>query len=69
MERGNLSKERRRILSEYLEEMIGVRVTFKKEQECSGCEEVGWVPTHHRCVCVFCYVAERETDRYHLCTI
>jgi len=59
--RDSLDKDRRFILSSYLEEMERVngmaKVDFAVTRECSCCGETGYVPTHHKFLCVFCYVA------------
>lgn len=54
-----LSKYKRHILKDYLEEMTPVRnmegVSFDSKRACSACGEAGYVPTHHRFLCVFCW--------------
>jgi hypothetical protein len=58
--RDGIEKWRTQVLTDYLEEMERVRcmakVDFKVTQACSCCGEVGYVPTHHRFLCVFCWV-------------
>jgi hypothetical protein len=59
--RDSLDKDRRFILSSYLEEMERVnemgKVDFAVTRECSCCGETGYVPKHHKYLCVFCWVA------------
>ena len=57
--REGLTKYRRAILSNYLEEMELVngmaKVNFIKKKACSSCGEEGYVPEHHKYLCVFCW--------------
>lgn len=61
----NLDKDRRHMLYDYLKEMEPVngidKVRFTK-RECSCCGEVGFVPEHHRFLCVFCWVTAHYFD-------
>ena len=60
-ERDDLSKWRAYVLSDYLEEMARAngmeKVNFKVKQACSCCGETGYVPEHHKFLCVFCWVS------------
>lgn len=67
MARGNeMSNYRLRILNDYLEDMALVRgqgqVKFSKTKVCTCCGEAGYVPEHHRFLCVFCYCAHQNYD-------
>jgi len=59
--REDLKPDRRKIRNDYLEDNIGMDITFSK-RPCSCCGEVGWVPDHHRFLCVFCYVTHQNFD-------
>jgi hypothetical protein len=52
-------EEKRALLSAYMDSMAPVRgmeqVKFSKTRACSNCGEIGFVPTHHKYLCVFCW--------------
>ena len=54
-----LDEDQLYIMSSYLQEMERVRgqvpVKFKATEACSCCGNVGYVPQHHRFLCVFCW--------------
>lgn len=57
-----LDKDRRVMMKGWLDNqypIIGMEPTrlFKETQPCSCCGETGWVPTSHKYLCVFCWVA------------
>ena len=70
--RENLDDVRRKILADYLDEMQRVscmaKVDFAVTRECSCCGETGYVPTHHKYLCVFCWVSAPyfAEETYHI---
>lgn len=60
--RRGLSPYQRQIVTDFIDDQIGVTVVFSKTRACHCCGNVGWVPEHFRFLCVFCYVKHQTFD-------